>query len=78
MTTCNIQKVKRDVVTVSVQKNPPSVEVGELDLIPAEFRRVIPEHWEPDKKEILEHFNKTGEIVPGVDVILNRKHVSIR
>lgn len=78
MTSIQLFKVKKDVVTVSIQDNPPSVEIGILDLIPDEYRRVIPEHWEPDKKAILEHFKQTGEIVPGVDLILNKKHVSIR
>ena len=78
MTACNIYKVKRDIVTVSVLDNPPSIEVIELESIPEEYRRVIPEHWEPDKKAMLEHFKETGEIVSGVDIILNKKHVSIR
>ena len=71
-------KVKRDLLTVSVTDNLPSVEVIDLDMIPAEYRRVIPETWQPDKKAIVEHFKETGEIIPGTDVILNKKHVRAR
>ncbi len=78
MTSSNILKVKRDVVTVSVRNNPPSVEVESLDLLPVEYIRIIPEIREADKKAILEHFKQTGEIVPGVDVITSRRYVEVR
>lgn len=78
MTQVNIDKVKRELVTVSVGTNPPSVEVVQLDEIPQEYRRVIPETWQPDKKAILEHFKSTGDIVWGCDVITNKKHITVR
>lgn len=78
MQTTNILKVKRDVITVSVQNSPPSAEVANLELIPIEFIRIIPEKREADKKAIIEHFKDTGEIVAGVDVVTNRKYIVIR
>lgn len=78
MVSANIYKIKKEVITISVQNNPPSVEVIEPEAIPKEYRVIIPEHWEPDKTRIIEHFKETGEIVSGTDVILNKKHVSIR
>lgn len=78
MISSNTYKVKRDLVTVSVADNPPSVEVVNLDLIPTEYRRVIPETWQPDKKAMIEHFRETGEIIVGTDLVLNKKHINIR
>lgn len=78
MVSTNIYKVKRDVLTVSVQDNPPSCEVESIEAIPPEYIRIIPEQREADKKAIIEHFKETGEIVNGVDIIINKKHVSIR
>ena len=78
MTKTNILRVKEDVVSVSVQDNPPSCEVVDLEQIPEQFIRVIPEQHEADRKAIIEHFKETGEIVSGVDLILNKKHVVIR
>ena len=49
MLSTNTLKVKRDLLTVAVADNPPSVEVVNLDMIPIEYRRVIPETWKPDK-----------------------------
>ena len=78
MVTSNTLKVKRDLLTVTVADNPPSVEVVNLDLIPAEYRRVIPETWQPDKKAMIEHFKGTGEVTPGTDMVLDKKHIVIR
>ena len=78
MLAIDILKIKRDVVTVSVQDNPPSVELLDLEQVPEEYVRIIPEVKEPDKKTIAEHFKQTGEIVPGVSMILDKKHVVVR
>ena len=78
MLAIDILKIKRDVVTVSVQDNPPSVELLDLEQVPKQYVRIIPEVKEPDKKAIAEHFKQTGEIVPGVSMILDKKHVVVR
>ena len=78
MQATRVLKVKQDVISVSVQDNPPSVEVVDLEQIPEQYIRIIPETKEADKKAITEHFKATGEIIPGTDLTLNRKHVVIR
>ena len=78
MTVAGIDKVQRDVLTVSIRVNPPSVNVIREDDIPQEYRVVIPETWHPDKKLIIEHFKNTGEIIPGVSIIADKKSVQIR
>jgi len=71
-------KVKRDVISVSVQNSPPSVELLDLEQVPEQYIRIIPEVKEPDKRAIIEHFKETGEIISGIEVITNKKFVSIR
>jgi len=78
MTKTNILKVKEDIISISVQNNPPSVEVLNIEEVPETYMRIIPEQREVDKRTILEHFKATGEIVSGVDVIVNKKFVNIR
>jgi hypothetical protein len=46
-----IDKIKRPTVTVSIQANPPSVEVADESLIPIEY--MIPQPSKIDKKAIL-------------------------
>ena len=74
----NIDKVKRELFTVSIRKSPPSVDVLFEDLIPNEYRRIIPESWQPDKKAIIDLFKKDGSIVAGTQIISDKKTVVIR
>ncbi len=78
MVAADIDKIKRDVLTVSVRVNPPSVQVEVENAIPTEFWRVIPESYEVDKKAVLEHVKATGEIVPGCHIVTDKKSLVIR
>ena len=78
MIAIRILKVKRDVITVSVVDNPPSVEIADVSLIPENFQRIIPPSIEVDKKLIIDHFKQTGEIISGINIITDRKHLVIR
>ncbi len=78
MTVCKIDKVKRPVVTVNIKINPPSVEVVSLMDIPQEYRRVIPETWQPDKVKILTQYKTYGEIVGGCEIIRDKKHIEVK
>lgn len=64
--------------TVGLHRCPPSVFVVDEYAIPAEFWRTKPETREVDKRAILDLFSKGGEIVDGVDIVTDRKKVSIR
>ena len=78
MTTANIDKIDGDVLTVSLRKNPASVNILNAAQIPDNFWRVIPEVREPDKKAILTQFKNTGEIVDGVEIVNDKKHLEIK
>ncbi len=39
---------------------------------------VKPETWQPDKTTILEHFKNTGELIPGIEIITDKKSINIR
>lgn len=60
-----IEKVKRPLVTVSIQNNPPSVKVIDEKLIPSTY--MIPQEPKLDKKSLLQVL-KNGEKVPGVEL----------
>jgi len=69
-----LQKVKRPTITVSIQANPPSVDVIDEKAIPNDF--LIPQAPKVDKRSILERLKK-GESVPGV-TLKQTKGVRIR
>lgn len=75
MLNVGLDKVKREVLTVSVRLNPPSVEVIDFDSIPEVFRNWT---WKPKKKEMVEHFKETGEIITGINIITDKKSIVIR
>jgi len=60
------QKWKAPTAEVSFQASK-AVQVTELDKIPAEFRRVIPETWAPDKTAIRDALKSAP--VPGAEIV---------
>lgn len=78
LTNTGVEKVKGVLLTVSLRKNPPSINVVDVMQIPDRFWRVIPEVREPDKKAIIEQFKATGEIIDGVEIVTDKKHLEIK
>lgn len=78
MTYAKLDKVQRDLVTVSLRKAPASCLVHDMAKIPIAYRRVIPMTWEPDKRAILDLFKDTGKTVPGTEVVAEKRTVQVR
>jgi len=72
------EKIEGEVLTISLRKNPDSVSVVDQDAIPEEFIRIIPATLQADKDKILRHFKSTGEIISGVDIIRDKKTLTIK
>lgn len=70
-------RVEFGAMTVSVHRNPPSVEVRDEKSIPARFLTIIPEQHILDKKTLLETL-KAGETVNGAVLVTDRTHLRIR
>jgi hypothetical protein len=65
MEACEITKIESPYLTLSIKKNPPSVQIDRDDLIPPKYmKQPEPPPPSPDKKAIGEAL-KLGEIVPG-------------
>lgn len=64
--TVGMKQIKSNLFTISIQKNPPSVNVFSTDDIPERFW--IPQDDVLDKKGILEAL-KNGEQVPGAQIM---------
>lgn len=60
-----LDKVKRPTLTVSIQNNPPSVEIADESLIPSDYR--IPQPDKIDKKSLLTML-KDGMEIEGVSI----------
>ena len=75
----NMQKIgltdfndKKQLYTVKIKKNPPSVSILDESLINKDF---IKEKitYDIDKKAILQHFKTTGETVAGVEIVTKNR-----
>ena len=78
MTVCQVDKVKNPVLTISLRNSPPSVNILDEGKLPPSWWRVIPEQRVPDKIAILNIYKDTGEVVPGTEIITDKKFVVIR
>ena len=78
MEATNITKAKDNFVSVTLQPNPPSVAILDVLQIPDSYWRIIPEQREVDKQSILTTYKEQGKVVPGTEVVTNRKHIVIR
>ena len=63
--------------TAKIVKNPPSVNVLQPEKIPPEFK-AIETVEKIDKKAILQHAKDTGEVVSGVEIVMDKQRLSIK
>lgn len=78
MESAKIDKVKNEVLSITLQNNPPSVQIDDESQISNAFWTVIPETKVVDKKGILSVFKEKGVIPSGVTIITDKKHIVIR
>lgn len=78
MASADITKVKNEVLSITLQNNPPSVQIDDEAQIPSEFWTIIPEQRVVDKKGILGAFKEQNIIPSGVTIITDKKHIVIR
>lgn len=64
-----LDKVKRPTLTISIQNNPPSVEIADEQLIPSDY--MIPQPHKIDKKAIMTAL-KDGLVIEGCSLVQKR------
>ena len=72
-----IESIKGNTFAVRFRKLPPLVQIEDLDLIPAGYKRIIPQNIEPDKRKILEDLSN-GLIVEGASLKTDRRKLEIK
>ena len=76
MERAGMTKIDAGVVTLSIQKNPPSVDIPDESFIPAAYKDVIPEQYVISKRRILDAL-KEGKEVTGATLKIGT-HLRIR
>lgn len=72
-----ITKMDTELGTLSIAKNPMSVEIENEEEIPKEFKQQVIT-TKIDKTAIKNHFKTTGEIIPGVKIIDDKTRLNIK
>lgn len=72
-----ITKMDTELGTLSIAKNPMSVEIENEEEIPEEFKQQVIT-TKIDKTAIKNHFKATGEIIPGVKIIDDKTSLRIK
>lgn len=72
-----ITKMDTELGTLSIAKNPMSVEIVNEDEIPKEFKQEIVTE-KIDKTAIKKHFKETGEMIPGTNIIDDKTSLRIK
>ncbi len=73
----NLDKIETELGILSLVKNPISVEIVKEDEIPGEYKKVV-QTVKVDKKAISDNFKTTGELVPGVRIISDKRSLRIK
>lgn len=70
-------KIDTGLGSLTIAKNPMSVEIESEDEIPSEFKQEIVT-VKVDKTAIKNHFKETGEIIPGTRIVDDRTSLRIK
>lgn len=70
-------KVETELGSLTIAKNPASVEIINEDEIPSEFKQEVVT-IKIDKTAIKNHFKETGEIPTGVNILTNNTSLRIK
>lgn len=77
METNGFQKIDTGLGSLTIAKNPMSVEIENEDEIPSEFKQEIVT-TKIDKNAIKKHIKETGEIMPGVIIVDDKTSLRIK
>lgn len=72
-----LDKIQTELGTLSISKNPMSVEIENEAEIPKEFKQEVVT-IKIDKTAIKNHFKTTGEIIPGAKIIDDKTRLNIK
>ena len=72
-----LDKIPTELGSLSIAKNPMSVEVEDETAVPEEFKTIVLT-VKVDKTAIKNHFKETGEVVAGVQIVDDKTSLRIK
>lgn len=77
MEALNLNKIQTELGSLTIAKNPISVDICEEDKVPEEFKQQVVT-TKIDKKAIAQHFKETGEVPEGCIVYTEKTSLRIK
>lgn len=77
MNRLRLTKIDTELGTITIVKNPISVEIEDEEAIPEKYKNVIVT-TNVDKTAIKKHFKETGEIVAGIKIVDDKTSLRIK
>lgn len=78
METLKVKKLDGHISTLTLRKNPDSVDIVDAALIPAEFKRTPPPPAPVPDKVAIKKALDSGQVVPGADLKFGRNRLEVR
>ena len=72
-----LDKIPTELGTLSIAKNPMSVEIEDETAVPEKFKTIV-QTVKVDKTAIKNHFKETGEVVAGVQIVDDKTSLKIK
>ena len=72
-----LDKIPTELGTLSIAKNPMSVEIEDETAVPEKFKTIV-QTVKVDKTAIKNHFKETGEVVAGVQIVDDKTSLRIK
>lgn len=72
-----LDKIQTELGTLSIARNPISVEIENEEAIPEEFKNIV-QTVKIDKTAIKKHFKETGEVIAGVQIVDDKTSLRIK
>lgn len=77
MEALNLSKIQTELGSLTIAKNPISIDICEEDKVPEEFKQQVVT-TKIDKKAIAQHFKETGEVPEGCIVYTEKTSLRIK
>lgn len=77
MEAAGVKDLKGNTATLKLRKLPDYVVIEDLDQIPNDYKRRVPESWNPDKPAIKAAI-KAGYKIPGADLAIGQNKVIVK
>ena len=73
----SIEKIETEIGKIQVRKNPISIDIIDIEKVPAEYK-IVKTTVSVDKKKVIENFKATGELIEGLKINTDNTSLQVK